>query len=127
MRICFFHTVFLFLYRRSLFRNLYIYICVCVCVWSTSTVDSLSFHRYIYALLSILRTLLFINITRLVGRVFTYGSADRGSLSGQIIPKTQKMVLDVSLFKTQHYKARFKGKVAQPREKSSALSYTLVL
>ena len=36
------------------------------------------------------------------------------------------MVLDASLLNTQHYKVRIKGKVEQPREKSSALPYTLV-
>ena len=30
---------------------------------------------------------------------------------GQVIPKTQKMVLDASLLNTQHYKVRIKGKV----------------
>ena len=36
---------------------------------------------------------------------------DRGSIIGQIIPKTQKMVLDPALIKTQHYKVQIKGKV----------------
>ena len=35
---------------------------------------------------------------------------------GRVIPKTQKMVLDASLLKTQHYKVRIKGKVEQSRE-----------
>ena len=30
----------------------------------------------------------------LMSIVFTYGPGDRGSISGRIIPKTQKMVLD---------------------------------
>ena len=51
---------------------------------------------------------------------------NRGSIPGQVIPKTQKMVLDVSLLYTQHYKVRIKGKVEQSMERSSALSYTLV-
>ena len=29
---------------------------------------------------------------------------DRGSISGQVIPKTQKMVLDASLLNTHRYK-----------------------
>ena len=37
-----------------------------------------------------------------------------------------KMVLDTSLFNTQHYKVRDKGKVEQSRERSSALPYTFV-
>ena len=50
------------------------------------------------------------------GRVFANGLEDWGSISGQIIPKTQKMVLDTSLFNTQHYKVQIKGKVEQSRE-----------
>ena len=41
---------------------------------------------------------------------------DLGSIPGRVIPKTQKMVLDVSLLNTQHYKVRIKGKVEQSRE-----------
>ena len=52
---------------------------------------------------------------------------NRPTISGRVIPKTQKkMVLDASLLNTQHYKVRFKGKVEQYRERSSALSYTSV-
>ena len=36
------------------------------------------------------------------------------------------MELDTTLLNTQHYKVRFKGKVEQSREWSSALPYTLV-
>ena len=36
------------------------------------------------------------------------------------------MVLDAAWLNTRHYKVRFKGKVEQSREKSSALSYTSV-
>ena len=56
-----------------------------------------------------------------MSRVFTNGPGDRGSIPGQVIPKTQKMVLDVALLNTQHYKVRIKGKVDQSREWSSAL------
>ena len=62
----------------------------------------------------------------LMSRVFTYGPGDQGSIPGHVIPKTQKMVLDATLLNTQHYKLRIKGKVEQSRERSSALSYTLV-
>ena len=34
------------------------------------------------------------------------------------------MVLDISLFNTQQYKVRIKGKVELSGERSSALSYT---
>ena len=37
------------------------------------------------------------------------------------------MLLDASLFGTQHYKVWIKGKVEKSREKSSALSYTFEL
>ena len=43
-----------------------------------------------------------------------------------VIPKTLKMVLDISSLNTQQYKVRIKGKVEQFREKSSALFYTSV-
>ena len=59
-------------------------------------------------------------------RVFANGPGDLGSIPGRVIPKTQKMVLDASLLNTQHNKVRINGKVEQSRERSSALSYTLV-
>ena len=55
-------------------------------------------------------------------RVFANGPGDLVSITGRVIPKTQKMVLDATLLNTQHYK----GKVEQSRERSSALPYTLV-
>ena len=39
-------------------------------------------------------------------RVFVNGSGDLCSIPGQVIPKTQKIVLDVSLLNTQNYNAR---------------------
>ena len=59
-------------------------------------------------------------------RVFANGPGDLGSISGRIIPKTQKMVCDATLLNTQHYKLRIKGKEEQSRERSSILRYTLV-
>ena len=59
-------------------------------------------------------------------RVFANGLGDLGSIPGRVIPKTLKMELDTTLLNTQHYKVRFKGKVEQSREWSSALPYTLV-
>ncbi len=44
-------------------------------------------------------------------RVFANGPGDLGSIPARVIPKTQKIVLDVSLLNTQHYKVRIKGKV----------------
>ena len=52
--------------------------------------------------------------------------AQRLECSPIVIPKTLKMELDTTLLNTQHYKVRFKGKVEQSREGSSALPYTLV-
>ena len=40
------------------------------------------------------------------------------------VPKTQTMVLDVSLLNTQHYKLWYRGKVDQSWEWSNALLYT---
>ena len=61
-----------------------------------------------------------------MSRVFANGLGDQSSIPGQVIPKTQKMVLDAALFNTQHYKVRIKGKVKQSREQSSTLPYTSV-
>ena len=60
-------------------------------------------------------------------RVFVNGPGDLGSISGGVIPKTLKTVLDASLVNTQHYNVRIKGKVEKSMERSSALPYTLVL
>ena len=62
----------------------------------------------------------------LVRRVFANDLGDLGSILGRVIPNTFKMVLDSSLFNTQQYKVRIKGKVEQSRERSSALPYTSV-
>ena len=53
--------------------------------------------------------------------VFVNGPGDRGSITGRVIPKTKKVVLDTSLLNTQHYKVRIKGKVDQYRERGSGL------
>ena len=42
-------------------------------------------------------------------RVFANGLGDQGSISGRVIPKTQKMVLESSLLNTQYYKVWVKG------------------
>ena len=47
-------------------------------------------------------------------RVFANGPGDRGSIPGQVMPKTKKMVLDAALLNTQHYKVRIKGKWSNP-------------
>ena len=54
-----------------------------------------------------------------MGRVLANGPGDRGLIPGQVITKTQKMVLDATL-------VRIKGEVEQSREGSSAIPYTSV-
>ena len=55
--------------------------------------------------------------------VFTNDPGDRGSISGRVIPKTQKMVLNASLLNIQHYKVQIKGNWSNP-EKGVAPSTT---
>ena len=43
-------------------------------------------------------------------RVFANDLGDLSSIPGQVIPKTQKIVLDAILLNTQHYKVRIKVK-----------------
>ena len=59
-------------------------------------------------------------------RVFTNRPGVLGSIPGLVIPKTQKIVLDASLLNTQLNKVGIKGKLEQSRERSRALTYTLV-
>ena len=61
-----------------------------------------------------------------MSKVFTNGRGDQDSIPGQVIPKTQKMVLYATLLNIQHYKVRIKGLVEQSKEWSSVLLYTLV-
>ena len=59
-------------------------------------------------------------------RVFANGPGDRSSIPGQVIPKTQKMVLDANLLNTQHSKVTIKGKVEQSKERSNTIPNTSV-
>ena len=45
----------------------------------------------------------------LMSKVFANGLGDQGSIPGQVIPKTQKMVLGVALLNTDSYKVWIKG------------------
>ena len=81
-------------------------------------------HKYA---LRLRNTRIFTFKSSAISLMFVNGPGDQGSISGRVIPKTQKMVLDTSLLYTQHYKVRFKGKVERSRERSSALPYTSVL
>ena len=60
----------------------------------------------------------------LVFKVFANGPGDRSSIPGWSIPKTQKMILDASLFNCQNYKVRIKGKMEQTKKRSGILAYT---
>ena len=51
----------------------------------------------------------------LMNRVFTNGPREQGSIPGQVIPKTQKMVLDSALLSNQYIKVRIKEKWSNPR------------
>ena len=62
-----------------------------------------------------------------MSRVFANGPKDRGSILGQVVPKTFKMLLDGALLNIRYYKVRIKCKVEQSREWSNALPYTSVL
>ena len=46
--------------------------------------------------------------------MFANGLGDQGLIPGQVITKTQKMVLDSSLLNTQHYKVQIKRKWSNP-------------
>ena len=56
------------------------------------------------------------NYIGLMGRVFANGQVDRGSIVVQVIPKTQKIVLDAALLINQHYELGIKGKIEQCSE-----------
>ena len=97
--------------------------CVCVCARAQ---DFNFFRGPLDIMVNVFVSLLFNGLSGLLGGVFANGLRDRGSIPGRVIPKTLKMVLDTSLFNTQQYKVRIKGKVEQSRERSSTLPNTLV-
>ena len=72
------------------------------------------------------RTVLY-QLIGLVSRVFANSPRDQGSVPGRVIPKTQKMLLDISLLNTQHYKVRIKGKMETSGGRSSALPFRELL
>ena len=45
-----------------------------------------------------------------MSRVFAFGPGDPGSIPSRVIPKTQVIVLNATLFNTQFYKVRINGK-----------------
>ena len=48
--------------------------------------------------------------------MFANGLGDQGLIPGWVIPKTKKIVLDAALHSTEHYKARIKVKLTNPRK-----------
>ena len=120
----------------SMPNPVYLFIYIYIYIWFDSEyfVGNFIFNRlkahYLHAVKWIQVLLLITNNSdRDIGpavRVFANGPGDLGSIPGRVIPKTLKMELDTTLLNTQHYKVRFKGKVEQSWEWSSALPYTLV-
>ena len=49
-----------------------------------------------------------------MSRVFANGPGDQGLIPGQVMPKTLKIELDVSLLNAQYYKVWIKGKWSNP-------------
>ena len=80
-------------------------------------ISLLLYYIYIYSRLYKIFNRNTINLSR----VFASGPGDWFSIPGQVIPKSQKIVLDTTLLSTQHYKLRIKGKVEQSRKWSSTL------
>ena len=95
-------------------------VCVCVCIHIGLNIY-LRMHTHTYT-----DRQTHTQTHRHTHTVFANGPGDLGSIPGRVIPKPLKMVLDTTLLNTQHYKVRFKGKVEQSWEWSSALPYTLV-
>ena len=97
--------------------SLKIFVCSLSRIFKTSNQKT-----FLWSKCSLNRDLDLSNPTSIISsRVFVNGPGEWGSIPGRIIPKTFKMVLDTSLFNTQHYKVRIEGKVEQTRERSSAL------
>ena len=146
MNLSIYLSIGLSIYPSSLSLSLYIYIymyicvCVCVCVRMCACLHLsifITLRKYTWMLawvnksiyLSIIfcsTIIMYIRLHGLVGRVFTNGQGNLGSIPGCVIPKTLKIIIDSSMVNTQQYKVRIKGKVEQSRERSSALPYTSV-
>ena len=61
-----------------------------------------------------------------MGSVLANGLGYKCIIPGRVIPKTQKIVLDTSLFNNQNYKVRIKGKVREFKERNRVLPYNSV-
>ena len=62
-----------------------------------------------------------------MSRVFASGPGDQVQSQVESYQRLKKMVLDIALLNTQHYKVGIKGKMEQSREWNSALPNTSVL
>ena len=82
-----------------------------MCVWKIRHYIYQTPHHWIYIYIYIYHWSIGIKV-----KVFANGQGDWGSIPGRVIPKTQKMLLDVSLLNTQYYKIRVKGKWNNPRK-----------
>ena len=105
---CYLHTVGFY---PCLLSYIYIYIYIYIMAVNFSLINSLV--KLVQFLLIVLLgwfCILDTNLSNLV-LVFTSGLEDWDSIPCQVIPKTQKMVLDASLLNTQHYKVGIKDKV----------------
>ena len=87
--------------------------CVCVYIWSIkiTLIFSKAYFKYKskdYDFIILLIIYILAECSPMV--------RETGVQSGGVMLKTQKMVLDVTLLNTQHYKVRIKGEVGQFRE-----------
>ena len=71
--------------------------------------------------------LCYFSVSGLMSRMISNGLGDRGSFPDRVIPTTQKMVIDVTLLNTQHYKVRVKSKVEQSTERNTAPLHLIVV
>ena len=115
----------------------YIYICVCgvfLKACSESLHSIFTSHSFIYSFIKMCKCLcvcvcvcvcVCIDVTSPLAKRETC-PGNRSSIPGLVIPKTQKMVLDISLLNTQHYKSCIKGKMQQFKERGHAHPYNTV-
>ena len=77
-------------------------VCVCMCVFIYEYIE-----RHIH-----IRTFIYIHVHTLYMSINNPGN--QGPIVDGVLLKTHKMVLDVSVLNTQHYKVRMKGKWNNP-------------
>ena len=89
--------------RVSVYTYIYMYVYICVRVYMY-----ICMHAYMYAFIYIYMCVcvcVCVCVCRAIGlmsRVFANSHWDLGSIPGQVIPKTQKAVLDAAFLNTQH-------------------------